>query len=148
MSRTRYPQRWNGPGARDRHRNRPPVVHPLAALAAADPELAGAACKGRGPDWDAEVVGESEADRHARHARAVRVCRSCPVQPACRAVAAASPPEHVRGVWAGVVHLARPPGRPPAHPPGTPAGSTHPGPRTEGAGTGEHDHGTAEASTA
>lgn len=55
----------------------------VAALTAALPVLPGAACRGRSPDWDDRLPGESDPARAARHAAAIDVCHRCPVQVDC-----------------------------------------------------------------
>lgn len=68
----------------------------------ADPRLAGAACRGLAPWFDADVPGESETGRADRQAAAARVCRRCPVRADCTIVAAELG-RSVTGVWAGQV---------------------------------------------
>ncbi len=78
-----------------------PVFALLAALGPAD-GLAGAACTGRAPLFDADVEGETGEDREARHNRAQAVCAGCRVLEVCRTSLDTLPPR-TAGVWAGVV---------------------------------------------
>ncbi|MDZ7917590.1 MAG: WhiB family transcriptional regulator [Rhodococcus sp. (in: high G+C Gram-positive bacteria)] len=82
---------------RQPHRGQfPRILLPLLALA--DPTLSGAACAGRAPLFDDEIVGETAERREARHRIATSICGRCPVQPQCRAAAG---DHHALGIWAG-----------------------------------------------
>lgn len=74
----------------------------LALSVLIDPRLFGAVCVGRHEWFDAELDGETRAEKAARHERAVQVCRRCPVFVACDEVANENP-RSVAGVWAGRV---------------------------------------------
>lgn len=64
------------------------------------PGLPGAACRGRAPEFDAEVSGETAQQRRDRHARAAAICTGCPVRDRCRAVADELPRRLRSGTWA------------------------------------------------
>lgn len=83
-----------------------------AALAAVllGPALPGAACRGRAPEFDVDLPGETDEQREQRHAKARAICARCPARRAC-AAALDNAPGDVTGVWAGRV-VGRP-GRPP-----------------------------------
>ena len=83
---------------------------PLAVLLddQAVAELAGAACRGLAPMFDADIAGETAPARRRRLQVAVGVCASCPVTEACAIVAAAIPPADRSGMWAGRLHRPRP----------------------------------------
>jgi len=67
------------------------------------PSLPGAACKGRAPMFDGDLLpDESLEDREARLACAVRVCGRCPALVQCSALLTELPAA-ATGVWAGVV---------------------------------------------
>lgn len=67
-----------------------------------DHDLAGAACRGREPEFDShEPKQESFRTYKERLLRARRVCRRCPVLDACRAAGEALPEMQRFGIWAG-----------------------------------------------
>ncbi len=80
----------------------------LALLAALGPSggLAGAACTGRAPMFDADLDGETGEARKARHDRARGLCGDCGVLKVCRASLETLPPE-TAGIWAGVLLTAK-----------------------------------------
>lgn len=65
------------------------------------PGLPGAACHGRAPLFDAEVNGETPAQRRARQAVAASVCAGCPARARCRAITDELPRRLRGGVWSG-----------------------------------------------
>lgn len=73
-------------------------VHGLAALAVLGlpPELPGARCAGRSPQWDLELPGETPDAQAARLNAAVAACHRCPVLDACAEPARLRRPV---GVW-------------------------------------------------
>ena len=78
------------------------AAHVLLAALAPREGMAGAACSGLAPMFDAEVDDESTEDREARHIRARAVCAGCRVLNLCRASLDTLPPQ-TTGVWAGVL---------------------------------------------
>ncbi len=82
-----------------------PTLLLLAALAPAE-GMTGAACTGLAPLFDAELDGETSADRTARHERATDVCEGCRVLNLCRASLDTLAPD-TTGIWAGVVLTGR-----------------------------------------
>ncbi len=76
-----------------------PALALLAALGPTD-GLAGAACTGRAPMFDADLDGETGEDREARHDGARGLCGDCRVLEVCRASLDSLPPQ-MTGIWAG-----------------------------------------------
>lgn len=67
------------------------------------PELPpGALCKGRAPFWDADVPGETDAERTARLDAAREVCQRCPVREPCERAGAEG--KAAAGMWGGVLY--------------------------------------------
>lgn len=66
------------------------------------PRLDGALCRGRSPEWDADVAGESPLERHRRIGAAVTTCSMCPALASCSALLPELP-RTTSGVWAGQV---------------------------------------------
>ncbi|WP_431832482.1 WhiB family transcriptional regulator [Corynebacterium amycolatum] len=66
--------------------------------------FAKAACRGRAPLFDYTIKDESTEQREARHHQARTLCRSCAARSACHNVAANTPPEERRGIWAGELY--------------------------------------------
>lgn len=65
------------------------------------PSLAGAACAGKAPLFDARAEDEPRSDYLARVRHASTICETCPVFNKCRQAIDASEPGTRRGIWAG-----------------------------------------------
>lgn len=79
-------------------RNLERVVHELDRLLG--PGLPGAACRGRAPEFDDEVPGETVRARRVRFAAARSVCTTCPVLSRCGLIATQLHPRLRSGIWA------------------------------------------------
>lgn len=64
------------------------------------PSLAGAACAGKAPLFDARAEGESQALYLRRYRKAAGICRTCPVLDACDQAVNDSAPGQRSGIWA------------------------------------------------
>lgn len=73
------------------------------------PQLPGALCAGKWPQWDAYIDGEPRREAALRRQAAAAVCNACPVMAACEQARAGR-----SGVWAGKIYLAEK--APPAQP--------------------------------
>lgn len=64
------------------------------------PSLAGAACAGKAPLFDARAEGEPQALYLRRYRTAAAICRTCPALDACNEAVRESEPGQCTGIWA------------------------------------------------
>ncbi|WP_425003865.1 hypothetical protein [Mycolicibacterium sp. S3B2] len=89
------------------------LLEAWAALLAAAADLPGAACRGRGEEFDADLDGEDRDAREQRLGRAVATCRQCPALADCSTWLDSQPRRRwPTGVVAGRVVEATPGGKP------------------------------------